>query len=207
MIRTPALAATSLVAVVLGACAPGAAGSAVRPNDPTAAQAVGESCPIVVDYGQPLVVDCKPHQRANLEEAMNAGVAVVAYDCHSLRLLSDCLDGSYGTLGVSRKEEVIELENADEIKANLPTFGGKLAIDFKAEMQRGSALNLAMIMVGKKRTTVSSAERGQLRGTCDGATHFVRGAFMREAVRLYRKACNAGEGYSCLQLNRLGEML
>jgi hypothetical protein len=151
----------------------------VRPADPTAREATGESCTAVADHGQPLVVDWKSHERANLEEAMAGGVAVVAYDCRMLRLLGDChLDGSYGTLGISRKEEVIELENADEIKANLPTFGGKLVADFKAEMDRGSALNLAMIMVGKRRTTVSSAARGQLRGTCEGATHFIRGAFL-----------------------------
>ena len=161
------------------ACAAGGPGAAMRPNDPTAGDALGESCSAVAPYGQPLVVDWKPHERANLEEAMASGVAVVAYDCNSLRLLGDChVEGSYGTLGVSRKEEVVELESADEIKANLPTFGVKLAADFRAEIQRGSAINLAMILIGKRRTTVSSAGRGQLRGTCDGATHFVRGAFM-----------------------------
>jgi uncharacterized protein len=168
-----------ILAALVIACAPGGAASAVRPTEPSAAEAVGESCRAVADYGEPLIVDWKPHQRANLEEAMADALAVVAYDCHSLRLLRDChIDGTYGTLGISRKEEVIELENGDEIRANLPTFGSKLAIEFKGEMERGSSLNLAMVLVAKKRTTVASAEARQLRGTCDGATHYVRGAFI-----------------------------
>jgi hypothetical protein len=172
-------AVLSLVGAVAGSCGTGGAAAAVRPSAMTAAETVGESCPVVADYGQPLIVDWKAYQRANLEEAMNAGVAVVAYDCHTIRLLGDGhIDGTYGTLGVSRKEEVVELENADEIRANLPTLGVKLAVDLQAELQRGSTLNLAMIMVGKRRTTLSTARRAQLSGSCDGATHFVRGAFM-----------------------------
>lgn len=179
MTRSSTFAVLVVLVASVGACGAGAGGAAVRPADPTALEATGESCTPVADHGQPLVVDWKSHERTNLEEAMNDGVAVVAYDCRSLRLLRDChIDGTYGTLGVSRKEELIALENTDEIRANLPTFGAKLAADFTADIKRGSAINLAMIMIGKKRTTVSFATREQLRGTCEGATHFIRGAFV-----------------------------
>lgn len=170
----------ALVALVSStACGPRTAASSVRPQDPTAAETLHESCSDVSGSSQPLIVDWKAHERADLEEAMSGAVAVVAYDCHMLRLLRDChADGSYGTLTVSRKEEVVELENADEIRTNLPTFGNKLAAEASAEIQRGSALTLAMFMVGKKRTTVTQVEPTELRGSCSGATHFVRGAFV-----------------------------
>lgn len=179
MLRDVSVIPIALGALLTLACGSSTPAVAVRPPDITAGEAVGETCEAVADYGQPLVVDWKAHHRASLEASMSDGVAVVAYDCKSLRVLPDChAEGSYGTLAVSRKEEVVELENADEIRANLPTFGGKLAADFSAEMTRGAAINLAMIMVGKKRTTVRGVARSGLVGSCAGATHYVRGAFM-----------------------------
>src|SRR5262249_25761778 len=43
---------------------------------------------------------------------------------------------------------------------------------------RGSSIDLALVMVGKKGTTVAAAAKPELAGTCDGATHFVRSAFV-----------------------------
>lgn len=169
--------------LLLAGCA-GAAGSAVRPADPTAASVLDrgpDTCRAVASLGEPLVVDWEAHQRADLEEVMHDGVAVVAYDCSSLRLLKACsLDGVYGFLGVSKKEEVVQLENKDELRANLPTFGAALGKSFSAELERGSTLDVAMVLIGKKRTTVRSMTRDGLRGGagCEGATHFVRGAFV-----------------------------
>jgi hypothetical protein len=89
------------------------------------------------------VVDWKAHERANLEEAMARGVAVVAYDCHALRVLADCrVEGSYGLLSINRKVETIELQNEDEMRVNLPATGGILAANLRTELQRGSAIDL-----------------------------------------------------------------
>lgn len=182
----PSLPFVPALALALGtfACGPGKVGQLVRPNDPTASDALGEGagrCRMVSSFGEPLVVDWEPHQRANIEESMHDGVAVVAYDCKSLRLLKGChVSGSYGFMGISKKEQTIRLESADEIVANLPAFGVPLVKSISGELERGSSLDLAMILIGKKRTTVGEATRESLRGgaACEGATHFIKGAFV-----------------------------
>jgi len=173
-------AGVSLSSLSMVSCGPGAAGEAVRPADPTAKGALGEAeadapCRSVASYGEPLVVDWKSNERLDLEVAMKDGVAVVAYDCKTIKLLKACkLGGSYGFAGVSRKEDVIQITSSDELAANLPlssvTLGG--------EVKRGSSIDLALILVGKKGTTVAEAGKPELTGSCDGATHFVKGAFV-----------------------------
>jgi len=150
----------------------------------TAWEATGEGtppCRAVSASGEPLIVDWQAHQRANMEEAMQDGVAVVAYDCSSLRLLKGCrLDGSYGFMAVSKKEQTVRFENADEVAANMPGFGVPLLTQLRGELGRDSTLDLAMILVGKRRTTIGEATREALVGgpACEGATHYVRGAFV-----------------------------
>jgi len=167
--------------VVLVFAFPGCGAGGLRPDDPTASDATGESCQSVSSFGEPLIADWEAHQRADLEEAMNDGVAVVAYDCHSLRVLRGCkVDGQYGFMSFSKKEEVIRLQSSQEVKVNLPALGSALLRDVGGELGRGTELDLAMVLVGKRRTTLQSAERGALVGgeACAGATHIVKGAFV-----------------------------
>ena len=94
---------------------------------------------------------------------MKQGVAVVAYDCHALRLLKSCsIDGSYGFMGMTRKEQVVRLENADEIHANLPLTAGALVAKLGGDLTRGSTLDVALIIVGKRRSTWRHATAGDL---------------------------------------------
>jgi len=158
------------------ACGPGGAASALRPDDPTYAGAVGAKNR---EGSRPrlLIVDWEPEVRGDLEIAMKQGVAVVAYQGGELRLLDSChLDGDYGFLGMTRKERVVRLEDADEIRANLPLNGAMIAAKLEGEMSRGATLEVALVMVGKRMTTARRAYRKELEGDCSGATHFVRGA-------------------------------
>src|SRR5262245_29071746 len=105
--------------LLLPGCGAGTAAEAVRPPEQTASSALGESaeCRDVSRGAEPLVVDWKPEQRGELEVAMKDGVAIVAYDCNGIRLLPDCrLDGEYGFIGMTRKEQVVRLETMDEVK-------------------------------------------------------------------------------------------
>jgi TPR repeat protein len=167
---------------LLPACGPGAVGSAVRPEAPTAASALGDdaaTCHDVAAGGEPLVVDWKPEQRGDLEEAMHDGVAVVEYSCKGIKLLKGCrIEGKYGFLGMTKREQVVRLSNSDELQANLPSFGGPAAAKLSAEMQRGATLDIAMITVGKQRTTWEEPTTEDLKGKCDGATHYIRGALV-----------------------------
>lgn len=157
-------------------CGPGGVAQTIRPDDPTASDALGEKkgeCHDVAGGGEPLIVDWKPDERTDLEVAMKDGVVVVAYSCEGIRLLPECkLEGGYGFVAVTRKEQVVRLKDADEVRANLPLSGAKLG----AEMARGASLDVAVVTVGKKRTTWSEPTTADLQGKCDGATHYIRGA-------------------------------
>ncbi len=182
MKRTAALAGIPLLLLASG-CAPGAAAQAIRPADRTAANALGEpgstggECKEVGKEGKPLVVDWKPEARGDLEVAMQGGVAVVKYDCSTLKLLENChVDGTYGFKGIVLKQQVVRLNDADEVKINLPLSGAALAANLEGAAGRGSSLDLATALVGNRVSTRSTVTRADLSGMCDGATHFVRGA-------------------------------
>jgi hypothetical protein len=126
-------------------------GEGIRPNDPAFGGARGEKAPAVChevpEEGTPLVVGWSPEERGDLEAAMQQGVAVVNYDCKSVMLLPDChLDGKYGFIGITKKEQVISIENADRAQANLPLHGASIG----ASMERGSGIDIGVVMVGKK---------------------------------------------------------
>ncbi len=165
--------------LLASSCGGGTPADLLRPKDPSAAAALGDgaACHQVEKYGEPLVVDWKPDQRGDLEEVMHDGVAVVAYSCTGIKLLKQChLDGAYGYLGMTKREQVVRLQSADELQANLPLSGLKIAGDIGGELSRGTTLDIALVTVGKRRTTWKTPSRDDLKGDCDGATHVVRGA-------------------------------
>jgi TPR repeat protein len=167
-------------ASTLAACGAGGLAEPLRPKQTRSADAIvdGPACR-AENYGHPLVVDWRPGLRADLEVAMRDGVAIVQYDCHTLRLLPDCsLEGAYRYLGVSRKEHVIQLASADEVRTNLPLLGSEIALRLGADLDRGTTLDIALVMIGLHATRRLAAGHEELRGECGGATHFVRRAFV-----------------------------
>ncbi|MBX3200088.1 MAG: sel1 repeat family protein [Labilithrix sp.] len=185
----PTSSRSSLVALMLSlpaglalaSCGGATPGEQVRPKDQTFAGAMGEAssgpCHEPESGAEPLVVDWKPEQRGDLEVLMKDSVAVVAYSCQGFKLLKDCkVDGKYGFLGMTKKEQLVRLNNADEVKANLPLAGAGIAANLGAEMQRGATLDVALVMIGKVKTTWGNVAADELVGECDGATHFVKGA-------------------------------
>jgi uncharacterized protein len=165
------------VAAVIPACG-GAVGEAIRPKDHNASGALstggGKTCPGGAKYAKPLIVDLDPDARVDLEAAMKKGVVVVNYDCANLRVLTACKlpESAYEYAGVSRKEQVVQIKNADDLGANLPLSQAKLS----AELTSGRTIDLALVLVGRRSTTVSKISKGQLNGDCDEATHYVQNA-------------------------------
>lgn len=152
-------------------------GEVVRPNDPTFAGARGDKgaalCREAPAEGTPLIVDWNPEERGDLEAAMSQGVAVVSYDCKTVKLLQDCkVEGKYGFVGITKKEQVITLENADQAQANLPLHGASIG----ASMERGSAIDIGLVMIGKKNTLRADLDKKALGAHCEGATHYVQSA-------------------------------
>src|SRR5262245_35022220 len=141
-----AIRMTAFAAVVLAGCGSGAVGSAVRPDQPTAADATGRSTVKAVDGpATPLIVDWKPEQRADLEEAIHDGVAIVAWKDDGLHLLKRCrLKGEYGYLPIQVKKDVVRLESAQDVAANLPLGGLGIAGKIGTEFERGTTLDIAM---------------------------------------------------------------
>jgi len=170
--------ATSLLTVFLVACGAGSTSSSVRPADITYAQAVGaRACLPIDDFPEPLAVDWQPLVRGDLEVAMHQGLAVVAYDCNAIRPLPQChVDGSYGFVGTTTKEQVIQLDNADELRANLPFSGATLSAKLGADMAVGATLDVALVMVGQRVASRRQLTKADLQGDCAGATHFVQSA-------------------------------
>jgi TPR repeat protein len=164
------------------ACGSGAAAKAVQPDAPTAKQAVDSSkaaCQHPSDADQPLVVDMPPEQRTDLEIAMRTKIAIVSYDCKSMKIFRDChVDGDYSFFGTTLQEKTVRLKSADEISVNLPLAGAGLIAKLGGQLKGGSTLDLAMMMVGARRSTWNNVRRSDLKGTCDGATHYVAGAFI-----------------------------
>jgi len=163
---------------LLAAACGGRVGKAISPNAATAHDAIGEAhveaCAKAV-AGEPLVVDLKSSERSDLEVAMKDGVVVVGFDCKSLKIVKGCAaPGTYRFAGVTRKEDVVRMQSQDELAANLPLTGASLG----ASMKRGSTLDLALVTVGKKRSTATELVRTDLSGTCEGATHVVRGVYV-----------------------------
>lgn len=168
------------VSLCLAGCPSGGVAKKVRSEQPTLAphkpSVAPEQCDTAKSYDS-LIVDWDPEERGDLEVAMKEGVAVVAYDCNSIRLLPDCsMEGGYGFIGMTRKEKVVSMEDADEIKANLPMSGVKYVAKLGGEMQRGTSLNAAMVMIGKKNSNIKRAHQSDLEEECGEATHFVRSA-------------------------------
>jgi TPR repeat protein len=200
----------------LGCGGAGGAARAIRPDATTGSAALGETeCRDVSRGSKPLVVDWKPEQRGDLEVAMSEGVAVVAYDCQKMELLTDCrVEGSYGFKGVVLKQQVIRLADADEIKMNLPLSGAAIVAKLDSELARGVTLDLATALVGNLTSTRVQVGRAELAGQCDGATHFVRGAnigaFVMQAGNSASAATSAslfgagaGAGSSSSRLSRV----
>jgi TPR repeat protein len=156
----------------------GAVGEKLRPSDHTASGALGGSAPTCAGapkYAKPLIVDLDPDARVDLEATMKSGVAVVAYDCASFRVLSSCKvpeSSAYEYAGVSVKEQLLQMNSVDDLQANMPISSAKLG----AEVKSGRSIDLALVLVGRRSTTLAKVTRDDLIGSCDGATHFVQTA-------------------------------
>lgn len=158
-------------------CKSGTLGEAITPEDPEAHEVRAQQhVPVIAGAGEPLIVDWEPEARADMEVQMRDGVTVVAYAQEGLRLLKDCsVPGTYGFVQVSLKQQVIRLESADEVRANLPTSAATM-LRVHGDVGRKRGIEIAMMIVGKFRTTRHRVTFPMLQGSCNGATHFVRGA-------------------------------
>jgi len=167
------LAAAVVIGLTTVSCG-GKVGEAVRPNDITGSAALGAATCAGSKLAKPYVVDIAPALRVELETSMKRGVVVVAYDCKNLRILPKCkVHGSYDYAGVPMKEQLVEMANQDELNVNIPFSAGKLG----AELKSGNSINLALVFIGQRATTLERLDHEEVTGpSCEGATHFIADA-------------------------------
>lgn len=179
----------------------------VRPNDITAAEAVGErfecSEEKLRDQLEPFIVDWSDGDRAALESEMGRGVALVRMTCEGMKVLKGCAGtGDYEYRGVSRKTKLVEMEDRGTMATN---FGGlALPGSFEAELKQGRSLVLAYVIAGMKATSVPEIVQRQIKAQrCKAATHFVYdaqvGAFAMETA-------SRGEGRTAASVLGLASM-
>jgi len=138
-------------------------------------------CEQAGELDQPLVIDWSDTQHASLAAAMTKGVAVVSSRCGEMRVLDGCsVPGAYGFMGTTRKDEILQFSSDLDLRANLASSREDLARVIGPQLTAGRTLDVAMALVGKRRTTVRAAAAADLKGgeACEGATHFVRGTFV-----------------------------
>lgn len=181
--RSALLIALAAAAAAGTGCPAGKAAKVIQPDPPKVGDADGTMKPPSIEACKTparhdlMVVDWTPELRGDLEVAMKEGLALVAYDCRTLKLTASCsLEGAYGYIGTTRREKKIEMTSSDEIAANLPVGGLTWLSDVGGKIGRGSALLAQLVMVGKRSSAKKQAERGELQGGCEGATHFIRAA-------------------------------
>src|SRR4051794_18679078 len=112
----PALAAA--LALIAAACGANNTASQIRGDALTANDALhdghnGGDCKVV---DQPLVVDADESLRGQIETKMKSAIALVAYDCKKIKLLSCSAPGDYSYSGFSIKQKAFQLSNSDELK-------------------------------------------------------------------------------------------
>ncbi|MFV8749473.1 tetratricopeptide repeat protein [Nannocystaceae bacterium ST9] len=177
-LRAAPLLLTLMLPALFGllGCKAGAVGKFVEPDQPEAGEAMGElTCSEDQKRAEPLIVDWSSDDRTDLEVAMRDGIVVASYDCNSFRVLENCrAAGGYSFAGVGRKQDVVQIVGRDELHANFPIGKAK----FAAALDRGSTIDVALVTVGKHRTSAFQVARPDLQGDCEGATHFVGSALV-----------------------------
>lgn len=218
-----ALATAALCALASApACGTKNVGSKLAPEQPSATEALGSrmACTDTKVVVEPYVVDLRGADRSHLEATMSEGIAVVRYDCNGLEILKGCaIKGAapdpYTFVGVSLKEDQVQIDTLDQLKANLPASAVKL----EGELTSGASIDIGLLMIGRKSVPNDVIVREDLSGPgCEGATHFVRSAIVgafavekgtqgkaRVAAEIFKAGASAGSEANQRVANRDGK--
>jgi hypothetical protein len=134
----------------------------------TAASAgVEAGCVQTGPHAKVLLVHWTQAQEEELHQAMNRGLAVVAAGCEGIKLLPRCsIRGLYQYFGTAPMAQKLDLEPV-ELATNL-SFG------LRGTIATNDGFRVETVRIGRLATGRRKAERSDLVGPCEGATHFVR---------------------------------
>ncbi len=169
--RTPG-AFPALVSIALLSCAGENVGSALAraPEFRPAGQAL---CGVVKSPLRPLIVEWPSPDRVELENKVHEGVVIVHYAGCEMRVLERCsVPARYAYLGATRTVDKVVVTDDDELYASLPVGAASLA----GQLRRAGRLTVDMDLVGRFEAVGPEVRTDDLRGDCDGATHFIYAA-------------------------------
>lgn len=158
--------------LLLASCAtPGNAASQLA--QPPAFEPAGQGkCGVEKSQNRPLVVEWASADRLELETKAREGLVAVHYQGCEMRVLPRCkVDARYKYLGGTRKQDRVDIRNADDLYAHLPVGAARL----EGTLSRSGRLTVDMNLVGRFEAERPGVRVDELHGECDGATHFVYG--------------------------------
>jgi hypothetical protein len=159
---------------VLG-CVAGCGGRVAEPPRAAGLPAIGKVLPAArcaagVTPSEPLVVDWSSAARAKLEALARRGVVAVRAQGCSLEVLGTCrAPGAYAWTTTTRKDDRVNIRDADELWANVPLGAGSL----EGKLARSGELSVRMTIVGRWQAERTAIRVDELEGDCRDATHFV----------------------------------
>jgi hypothetical protein len=129
-------------------------------------------CSVESSQAKPLVVEWPAPERLALEIKARSGLVAVKYTNCEMTVLDRCsIQAKYTYVGGTKKEDEIEINDADDLYANLPVGAAKL----EGKLSRSGRLTVKMDLVGRYQSERTSVRADELQGDCDGATHFIYG--------------------------------
>jgi TPR repeat protein len=163
-----------LLLMMVAACGSGAQ-SVVTPAATAPVPATSSCSP--ARPAEPFIVDWAPDKRGDVELALKRSVIAAKVTCDGVELLRDCqVEGEYLYAGMTEREELLSLRDGEDLRSKLPPSGNQSPPRLKGEFERGATVDVALAVVGKKTSSTRRVLRSDLRGECNGATHFVRSA-------------------------------
>jgi hypothetical protein len=168
-------------------------GSAIESADPAElAEVTGvHQCTAAKDPARPMLVEWPATEKATLQSAAGRGLVVVRYDGCRLKLLDGCAaGGGYEFTETSRSRDGLSVRDKGELFARLPLG----AVSLEAELGGEHVLELAYVAVGTRTADAESVARERLSGSCEGATHFVRGMVVGAYELARASASQVGAG-------------
>ncbi len=129
-------------------------------------------CSINASQARPLIVEWPSADRLELESKARQGlIAVRSSGCDIEPLYNCVLPAKYAYVGGTPKEDELDIDNQDDLYANLPVGAAKL----EGRLEHSGKLIVKMSMIGRYESQRASVRADELQGDCVGATHFISG--------------------------------
>ncbi len=121
---------------------------------------------------EPLIVEWPSTSRAKLEALSHSALVVVHFESCRLEVLGSCkVKGAYVYTPITRKHDLVRIDDAAELWASVPLGAAQL----EGKLAQAGALHVEMTIVGRFEADRLVVPRAELDGDCEGATHLVSG--------------------------------